>query len=73
MTKGEAGKNLNAMLELVDALSVGLSNLSNSRTHGRLNTIRDQVMLLALDLGLPIQPVVEKADVQAERRPGDPG
>lgn len=72
MTRGEAGKKLNAILETVDELQGSLPVGLPGRHRERINTIRDQVMLLALDLKLPLQPQ-EKDDAEGERRPGSTG
>lgn len=71
MTRGEAGKKLNTILEAVDAFQAALPVALPGRHRERLNAIRDQVMLLALDLRLPVQPVEEKQDELAVRKPED--
>ncbi len=76
MTRGEAGKHLNAIMVAIDALQATFRNANfrgSPRVHERINTIRDQVVLLALDLRLPIQPVEEKVDGDTDRHPGETG
>ena len=68
MTRGEAGKRLNAIFEALDAVQDGIRGKQvSSRCKERINAIRDQVVLLALDLRLPVAPLAEKTDA------GDPG
>lgn len=72
MTRGEAGKKLNAIIEALDEFQAALAVGTPGRHRERLNAMRDQVMLLALDLKLPLQPQ-EKDDAEGERRPGTAG
>lgn len=73
MTRSEAGKRLNSILETVDDMQEALPIALPGRHRERLNAIRDQVMLLALDLKLPIQPVKENGNAESERQPGEAG
>lgn len=54
MTKGEAGRALNSILNTLEDIEG--EKHPNRRIPERLNVIRDQVMLLALDLMLPLRP-----------------
>lgn len=75
MTRGEASKHLNSVLVAIDAMQDGIrGKVSNPRFDVRLNAIRDQVVLLALDLGLPLKPILkEDADAPGERLQSETG
>jgi hypothetical protein len=72
MTRGEVGKSLNTVLETIDALQDRFKG--RAKVNARLDTIRDHVVLLALDLGLPVQPIKEekKPDVEPGNAEGSP-
>ena len=73
MTRGEAGSHLNAIMKAIDTMQSTFRDPDfhgNPKVHDRLDAIRDQVVLLALDLRLPVQPAKEKSDGEADGRPG---
>jgi len=71
MTRKELGLKLNAVFEVLDSIDQSVGSL---RVKSRLNIIRDQVILIALDLNLPVQPVKEeKSDGEGERPEGSTG
>lgn len=72
MKKVALGQHLNVIMEAVDKIAEAIGH--GPRVKERVNIIRDQVVLLALDAGLPVQPVPEKkSDGESERRPGEAG
>jgi hypothetical protein len=50
----EVGRVLNELLDLVDRLSALVGD-APGRPMQRLDAVRDQVLLLALDVGLPVR------------------
>ena len=71
------GRRINAVLEAVDDLQDELP-VDRIRPRARLDDIRDQLVLLALDLGLTINPVKPKPaetkpDGEADRPQGQTG
>lgn len=53
MDRTELGQKLNSVLENVDLIQDGLDSERHRR---RIDVVRDQLVLLALDMGLPVVP-----------------
>lgn len=77
MSALKMGRRINAVLEAVDDLQDELP-VDRIRPRARLDDIRDQLVLLALDLGLSInpakpKPTETKPDGEADRPAGQTG
>lgn len=77
MSALKMGRRINAVLEAVDDLQDELP-VDRVRPRARLDDIRDQLVLLALDLGLSINPAKPKLtetkpDGEADRPAGQTG
>ena len=67
ITKRLMAEELRLMFLAVDRLQEGLP--SGVRPHQRLHLIRDQLVLIAVDVGLPVSPVKRGGD-DAGQAPG---
>jgi hypothetical protein len=72
LTRKEMISTLNVLLATVDNIQESFPQ-RQGRPHERLNIIRDQLALLALDLGLPIQPIKEEKKSDERPASGDQG
>lgn len=65
LTRDELNKRLRAMLDIVKEAQ---SNLPiASAPQARFDAIRDQLLLIALDVGLPVQPARPSQEAQDEQ------
>ena len=58
MTRKELINTLNGLLETIDNVQAAVPPRL-TRHHDRLNAMRDQAVLLALDMGMPVKPIAQ--------------